>query len=377
MRKRMFSALASMLILAACGPARAAPLFQGLGIPSGASGTHGIAISADGSTVVGQTNYPTGGSSGRAQAFVWRVGSGYSELPYLPGGGTSSAVGGVSADGSWIVGMSDSTAGSEPARWNAAGSVQSLGLLPGSAETYATAVSADGGVLGGFGRSGSNLVAFQWVPSTGITPLTSLPGRNWDSVYGVSADGSRIAGQSGYEGGALQAVFWDGGGDPVSLGLLSPDSASSIALGISGDGSTVVGQVDWASGKKRPFRWTSTTGMQSLGTLSGHNHGEARAVSFDGSVVVGESGAGEQKQAFIWPNGSGIRSIADILTNLGVDVTGWQLFQAGGVSADGLTIAGHGRNPSGQIEAWVATIPEPSAALLLGMGLAMVAARRR
>jgi len=42
---------------------------------------------------------------------------------------------------------------------------------------------------------------------------------------------------------------------------------------------------------------------------------------------------------------------------------------AEGVSADGKTIVGSGRNPSGQAEGFVAVIPEPSTALLMGLGL--------
>ena len=46
-------------------------------------------------------------------------------------------------------------------------------------------------------------------------------------------------------------------------------------------------------------------------------------------------------------------------------LTGWTLNQATGVSADGRSIVGFGRNPAGNTEAWLAAIPEPSSLLLL------------
>jgi PEP-CTERM motif len=67
--------------------------------------------------------------------------------------------------------------------------------------------------------------------------------------------------------------------------------------------------------------------------------------------------------------------VADRVGNL----TGWSLPAATGISADGRTIAGNGFNPSGQTEAWIATVPEPSSMPLAAAGLlslAVVAWRR-
>ncbi len=52
------------------------------------------------------------------------------------------------------------------------------------------------------------------------------------------------------------------------------------------------------------------------------------------------------------------------------------LKRATGVSADGLTIVGQGRNPLGQIEGWIAHIPEASSLSLLGVGGLLLLRRR-
>jgi hypothetical protein len=74
-----------------------------------------------------------------------------------------------------------------------------------------------------------------------------------------------------------------------------------------------------------------------------------------------------------------MQNLRDVLIAGGATgLDGWGLTQASAVSADGRTIVGFGRNPSGRNEAWVATIPEPSSLLLLaGAATAGVAALLR
>ena len=74
-----------------------------------------------------------------------------------------------------------------------------------------------------------------------------------------------------------------------------------------------------------------------------------------------------------------MRSLREVLVNLAVGpvLSGWTLDAAFGISDDGFTIVGRGKNPSGQTEAWIAVIPEPSTSLLLGLGIAGLAVLRR
>ena len=99
----------------------------------------------------------------------------------------------------------------------------------------------------------------------------------------------------------------------------------------------------------------------------------AHAVSADGSVIVGGSAEG----AFIWDEPNGTQSLRDLLIDEGVDLTAWTLQAATGISADGRTIVGYGTNPLGQTEAWIATVPEPTALPLLAVVMSLARCRRR
>ena len=120
--------------------------------------------------------------------------------------------------------------------------------------------------------------------------------------------------------------------------------------------------------------------MVGLGDLPGGGFdGLANDVSGDASIVVGSGNSASGGEAFIWDSTRGMRSLREVLLDLalGPILSGWTLLEATGISDDGLTIVGEGINPSGQSEAWIAVIPEPSTSLLLGLGLAGLAMLRR
>jgi uncharacterized membrane protein len=115
--------------------------------------------------------------------------------------------------------------------------------------------------------------------------------------------------------------------------------------------------------------WTEATGFVGLGGVGGG----ALDVSFDGSVIVGSSGG----VAFIWDAQHGMRSLQQVLTDeLGLDLSGWSLTSASGISDDGRVIAGTGLF-EGATEAWIAVIPEPGTLALVAIGLGMLGLRRR
>jgi probable HAF family extracellular repeat protein len=179
----------------------------------------------------------------------------------------------------------------------------------------------------------------------------------------------------------------------VGLGDLPGGIFSSGADGVSADGSVVVGRSRSAFGGEA-FRWTSLGGMVGLGDLPGGIFSSgARGVSGNGSVVVGGSRSASGKEAFIWDAANGIRSLSTVLsTDFGLDLTGWTLSEATGISDDGRIVVGEGINPNGNPEAWRADltpgggpgggeIPEPSTliiwSLLATLGMSFGWRRRR
>jgi hypothetical protein len=70
-----------------------------------------------------------------------------------------------------------------------------------------------------------------------------------------------------------------------------------------------------------------------------------------------------------------MRSLTGVLAGLGLDLAGWDLRTATGISADGSMIIGDGVN-NGVEQAWIAVIPEPGTGLLLMTGLLWLAYRQ-
>lgn len=103
--------------------------------------------------------------------------------------------------------------------------------------------------------------------------------------------------------------------------------------------------------------------MQPLGDVAGGRfRSSAQSVSADGRIIVGRAEGPTFPKAFIWEEGKGLRTIKHVLEEHGIDMAGWILEIASGISAGGQTMVGTGTNPSSrQTEAWVAVIPrEPS-----------------
>jgi probable HAF family extracellular repeat protein len=366
---------ACCLLLLCCGTAQSAD-FIPLGFESFAEG-----VSGDGSFAVGW------GPRSYADTLRWTSSGDALDLGDLPGALSSNAIS-ASLTGSVVVGHSQGPSPYlEAFRWTEADGMVGLGLLPGYLRSWATDVSVDGSIVVGHGGDDFPEEAFVWTEGAGMVGLGTLLGDTRSRVRGISADGSVVVGVSADDvSGVSEAIRWTDGGGMQGLGALPGASIGSDAYDTSADGSIIVGVAESVAGVEA-FRWTAGNGMVGLGDLPGGDfHSLAEAVSADGSVVVGYSrtsfDVGDEEEAFVWDATNGMRLVEDVLTDAGLDMTGWQLNYARGVSDDGNTIVGWGTNPDGQQEGWIARlaaspVPEPSTFVLASLGLSFIAMRRK
>ncbi|MBN1556462.1 MAG: hypothetical protein JXA11_17105 [Phycisphaerae bacterium] len=241
------------------------------------------------------------------------------------------------------------------------------------------AINADGSVVVGVGWSEDTYEPFRWTEQTGMVGLGhlfSIGDSQRSEATGVSGDGQIVVGSSmwiedvGYIG--QEAFIWTEESGMTGLGILAGGGMSQ-ATAISDDGTVVVGMADDLSGFQA-FRWTDSEGMIGLGDLSGGlTYSKAADASADGSRIVGYGCVPTGIHAFVWDAENGMRDLNDLLVDeFGVDLTGWTLQNATGISDDGTVIVGYGVNPDGQTEGWVVALPEPATCIMLAAGASLL-----
>lgn len=277
-------------------------------------------ISADGKVLGGSTNSaPTGSYISSA---IWTDdGTTVTMLGFL---GRTDYLGGnvgvncLSTDGSVAYGFVQQNAGPSFAfRYTTAGGMMSIGsnITPSPHST-----SWDGSVVVGDSYNGDNEAAVRYTytglgPTGGtITVLPALPGGTWTSPIAMTPDATMAVGVSDSPGFANgQLVRWHEGGLTEALG--TPDPALDL-----------------------------------VGNLGG--------VTADGSVIAiagWDPISGANVASYI-RNPSGWFKLQDLLTDAGVDMTGWSLDDAIGISGDGTLVYGSGQH-NGNSEGFVAEFP--------------------
>jgi uncharacterized membrane protein len=357
------------VVLLSFDPVRAAS-FAGLGdLPDGIFQSNASHVSGDGSTVLGSSSsgfrlvgFPPAPLPS-SETFRWTSQQGMQ--PFRPGENT--LIAGVSADGSRVTGgiFAGSTSFFS-VLWDETGMITALPF-----GTFVADISDDGSTVVG-SRDGD---AVRWTVEEGIVPL-GVPSLHGDPfAVAVSSDGSVITGLTSTERGA-EGFRWTEAGEILFLGDLPGDRFLTGPVAISFDGSAIVGESESEHGLEA-FRWTQAGGMVGLGDLPGGIF-ESRAldVSGDGSFVIGFASSELGREAFLWDAERGLRGLTSVLEeDFGLDLRGWSLDEATGISNDGLTIVGRGVNPQGDQEAWIAVLPEPSTLLLEGIGVALMTVR--
>lgn len=303
--------------------------------------------------------------------------------PLAPG---TSTLYGISGDGSMLVGASTTTNGVQgPTIWG-------WGMLPPETPTglaaptdagYATAVTPNGDAIvfnvtdfggeAGVRRSSSTYgllnpsggtvgeqlgydisndgnrvvgrnellaVYWDWNGATydDASVLATLPGGSSSVAFAIDGLGTIIVGTSNDGAGVQQATYWSGAGF-ASVTSLDPGGiyGTSGAFAISDDGSTIVGYLS-AGGVDTATIWNGAGyGNTTLIGPAGATSSQAKAVNADGTIVGGTyemSPAPGASRAFLYSGGQ-FGDLETLLTNAGVDLTGYTLNSLAGLSDDG------------------------------------------
>lgn len=321
------------------------------------------AVSADGSTVVGDLVEPIDDQGNVIfNAFRWTESEGTVNLERRPNA-DSTAVS-VSGDGSVVVGYDF--------RWTAqTGMVIFDDQLPGYDHAFrGWDISRDGSVIVGFVWRTTDFggQACRWTADGGLTGLGFPAGYGGGVARAVSADGSVVAGTVSKLGeNAQDAAVWSADGSWDVLGI-PPGGSTAVVQNISSDGTTLVGYT-LVSGHRQAALWTVDGGAQMLGTPEDWPDSTAHGVSGDGSLVVGwyKSPGDDSIRGFLWDRGHGMRDLQQVLErDPRLDLAGWLLCRGVAVSDDETVLVGTGLAPGATIPgAWRAVIPEPSSLVSL------------
>lgn len=352
--------LGSTLLCLISGVAVArAQSFSGIGdLAGGAFESEAYGVSADGRTVVGRSRSAAGW-----EAVRWRDNTLIS-LGDLPGGPVESYARSANFDGSLLIGTARDASTSRAVRWDGTAMTQlphASGLAGYSA---GMSVSSNGRTLCGFDTDGlitgySNVAAIRI--DDGV--LTALPyGVSFSDsgAYWSNEDGRVLGGRVRLGSVNYQACFWTDS-TLTLLPQLPGGAVYSQCLAVSGDGAVKVG-VSCSTASPTGLvgescRWQNGV-AQSLGALPGaSNVGNARSCNRDGSVVVGEAASTAGTRAYIWTAAQGMRELRSVLvSDYGLNLTGWTLTYALEITPDGSVIVGIGTNPAGQSEGWIARL---------------------
>lgn len=253
-------------------------------------GGYAVGISANGGTIVGSRVIESGYDHDvilmdhrTREAVVWRDGQAPLLLgtletersPWFPYDHGSFATG-VSADGSIVVGTTDSDDVREAFVWDEVHGMRGLGRLPSDDFSYsgASAISDDGRTIVGTNvfvdrrTFVSRSDGFIYTEATGLRRIPDLS-EHWSRVRitDVSGDGSVVIGSGNnplsdypmYDGPS-EAFIWDAEHGVrtlkdvlASLGIALPGWDLTAATAISRDGRTIVGQGRDPSGARQSY----------------------------------------------------------------------------------------------------------------------------
>jgi probable HAF family extracellular repeat protein len=375
-----------LLAVSAAGAGSAAQIYTitDVGVLPGYQASYATAINNSGHIVVNSGTASVASNAGNWQAGVWTAGS-LAALGFLSPGDPSSYGLGINSAGK-VVGSSGYSTNSLFRGFTNDGAMHDIGVLPGSPNpnlySFAASINDLDQVAGfsefngdpNFATGKDHAILWQ---GGSMQDLGTLPGYSSSHGNSINNAGQVVGFSSGPTGPGLlsyEAFLWSGG----SMSALTPVSGDthSLAWAVNGSGLVVGESGDDLAGRRRAAMWINGIPI-GLGTLPGDMCSEAGAVNSAGLAVGDSQGVcthPSPSQAVLFQGGQVIQLSGQVI-NLG----GWSLFAAADI------------NDSGQIVGWgqldgvdrgflltpSAVSPEPSAWLLVAVGLAVVIVKHR
>lgn len=235
-----------------------------------------VAVSDDGGVIVGTVADNGDGE----QAFRWTLAGGFAGLGFLPGD-VASAVESMSPDGRTIVGLSFDATGkrSRPFRWTESQGMLEIPTVATSSLTFPLAVNDAGTVLA-YSYTGGNVSrdTISWTGTIGIDTAVLAPGAPARLITGCGTMTSAPVAVAANGTLLLKCP-------PASLLLVTPGGAERLlslpapppgytandqwisSVGLSQDGSEVVGRYDLGQGRDNPrsiVAWSESSSSPSL-----------------------------------------------------------------------------------------------------------------
>jgi hypothetical protein len=304
------------------------------------------AISADGSTLVGNAGpqYALGNPSG--PAFRWRRGEAIEWLGSQLDDGSELHIADVNEDGSWIAAtlftLSDQRR-SAAVRIGPDGIIEEL-----AADGEAAAISADGNIVVGAATptpseepvEAFERAAFRWNATTGLEALPLFPFEDALEPWrpsDTSADGSIIMGSGGVLFASFCVTYVAGVGisDPCMEGgpALSADGSLAVTTRGSGRYASGLRALEMATGEQLDLGFPSPSNPGAPSSL-------ATAINSDGSVVFGVGEAVDDTlsaRAYVWRRDVGTVPFTQLLQDSCVDTaaiphSSWQVTALSGDS---------------------------------------------
>lgn len=211
-----------------------------------------------------------------------------------------------------------------------------------------SALSRDGSAIIGSSRTSSGHDhGFHWQNGV-LTDLGTLGG-NSSTALRISDNGAVVGGIASNASGDFVAFRWENG----SMTALHDTSSSFIDM--TNDGNVILITGEDADRNIQTYRWENGN-SENIGTLGGTST-FASDLSADGKVIVGGGLDNASNYLYYrWSQDDGIKSLKDILTDAGVDISGWdlsgnQIF----VNEDGSIITGTG-NFNGDNKVFIMTM---------------------